>query len=141
MLQEPMSITINGSIFLYNSYLFIDLCFNIKFTYLFFLSLFKAWKTKMTSPEKICIRNKLKKVYMSTMTHNLFCHAAASFTRHTRRMCSNVCNCLVLYHFRWYIDKEIGVSIKKGTKKKLVLKVINVVNIYSNNMDQLSSYD
>ena len=81
----------------------------------------------MTSPEKVSIRNKLKKVYTSPMTHNLFCHAAASFTRHTRRMCLNVYYCLVSYHFRWYIDKEIGVSIKKGTKKKLVLKIKNVV--------------
>ena len=81
----------------------------------------------MTSPEKISVRNKLKKVYMSPMTHNLFCHAAASFTKHTRRVCSNVYYCLVSYHFRWYIDKEIGVSIKKGTKKKLVLKIKNVV--------------
>ena len=81
----------------------------------------------MTSPEKISIRNELKKVYMSPMTHNLFCHAAASFTKHTRRVCSNVYYCLVSYHFRWYIDKEIGVSIKKGTKKKLVLKIKNVV--------------
>ena len=96
--------------FLYHSYLFIDLCFNTKFSYLFFLSLFKAWKTKMTSPEKVSIRNKLKKVYMSPMSHTLFCHAAASFIRHTRRMCSNVCYWLVSYHFRWYIDKEIGVQ-------------------------------
>ena len=81
----------------------------------------------MTSPERISIRNKLKKVYMSPMSHTLFCHAAASFIRHTRRMCSNVCYWLVSYHFRWYIDKEIGVSIKKGTKKKLVLKIKNVV--------------
>ena len=100
MLQQPMNITIG---------LFIDICFNTKFSYLFFLLSFKAWKTKMTSPEKISIRNKLKKVYMSPMTHNLFCHAAASFTRHTRRMCSNVYYCLVLYQFRWYIDKEIWV--------------------------------
>ena len=81
----------------------------------------------MTSPEKISVRNKLKKVYMSPMTHNLFCHAAASFTRHTPRMCSNVYYCLVFYHFRWSIDKEIGVSIKKGTKETLVLHVENVV--------------
>ena len=81
----------------------------------------------MTSPEKISVRNKLKKVYMSPMSHTLFCHAAASFIRHIRRMCSNVCYWLVSYHFRWYIDKEIGVSIKKGTKKKLVLKIKNVV--------------